>query len=451
MLKLFFTSIFLEIKNKSSLFFLTFVFRKSHSLTILMMNRFLTLITLLLCWIGSCSAQSAITSLMRKTYAKPDRIYQFYVQHQPDSIYEAGRSLFSHYFTPTQFAEQVQMLDQKLGDVKQADLWQHQKQMQYDIYSRQLTYAAYTATLVVGFDDEGNLMAFQLTNEQPLLAENEREITIENDGLKLPGRLSLPSSAVAKSPAVILVHGSGPCDMNESMGAQMPFKDLADALSKQGIAVIRYDKRTKVSPTGWMPAGKPGNYDTETVDDVLAAIRLAQSQPEVDSSRIYIVGHSLGAALAPRIAQRCPSVRGIVLMAAPTRKLIPTIEEQLRYLGVSADTIALQVSQVKASLPEGYLDFDAQYDPIATAKKLSLPMLVLQGERDYQVTQTDFSAWQKAMKGRKNVTLKLYPKLNHLFSQGEGKPSPDEYMQPGYVDSSVVADIVQFVTSSAQR
>lgn len=415
------------------------------------MKRLITLAVLWLCWIGSCTAQSAITSIMRQAYAKPDRIYRYYVQHQPDSIYEAGRSLFAHYFTPEQFAEQVQMLDQKLGDVKQADLWQHQKQMQYDIYSRQLHYAAYTATLVVGFDEEGGLMAFQLTNEQPILAENEREITIETDGLKLPGRLSLPTSASAKSPVVILVHGSGPCDMNESMGAQMPFKDLADGLSQQGIAVIRYDKRTRVSPTGWMPTGKPGNYDTETVDDVLSAVHLAQSLPEIDSTRIYILGHSLGAALAPRIAQRCPSVRGIVLMASPTRKLIPTIEEQLRYLGVSADTIALQVSQVKASLPEGYLDFDAQYDPIATARKLSQPMLLLQGERDYQVTQTDFNAWQKAMKGRKNVTLKLYPKLNHLFSQGEGKPSPDEYMKPGHVDSAVVTDIVQFVTSSAHR
>lgn len=415
------------------------------------MNRIITLVTLMLCWIGSCSAQSAITSLLRQAYAKPDRIYQFYVQHQPDSIYEAGRSLFAHYFTSEQFAEQVQMLDQKLGDVKQAELWQHQKQMQYDIYSRELHYAAYTATLVVGFDEDGNLMAFQLANERPVLAENEREITIETDGLKLPGRLSLPTSASTKNPAVILVHGSGPCDMNESVGAQMPFKDLADALSKKGIAVIRYDKRTRVCPTGWMPTGKPGNYDTETVDDVLSAVQLAQGLPEIDSARIFIVGHSLGAALAPRIVQRCPSIKGIVLMAAPTRKLIPMMEEQLRYLGVSADTIALQIGQVKASLPEGYLDFDAQYDPVATAQKLSLPMLVLQGARDYQVTQTDFTTWQEAMKGRKNVTTKLYPKLNHIFSEGEGKPSPSEYMQPGHVDSQVVEDIVQFVTASSHH
>lgn len=409
------------------------------------MNRIITFAALWICWSLCVSAQSRMAQLLQKAYAKPERIYRYYIQHQPDSIYEAGRSLFVHYFTPEQFAEQVQMIDQKLGEVQQADPWAYQKQMQYDIYSRQLHYAAYTATIVIGFDQDGSLMAFQIANEQPILADNERAITIETDGLTLPGRLSLPKATTGKVPAVILVHGSGPCDMNESVGAQMPFKDLADGLSKKGIAVIRYDKRTKVNPMGWMPTGKLGNYDTETVDDVLSAVRLAQSTPEIDSTRIFVIGHSLGAALAPRIAQRLPSLKGIVMMAAPTRKLIPTMEEQLRYLGVSADTIALQVAQVKASLPEGYLDFDAQYDPTAVAKKLSLPMLLLQGERDYQVTMTDYNAWKKALKGHKKVTMKLYPKLNHLFSEGEGKPSPADYNLPHHVTDEVINDIARFV------
>jgi fermentation-respiration switch protein FrsA (DUF1100 family) len=88
------------------------------------------------------------------------------------------------------------------------------------------------------------------------------------------------------------------------------------------------------------------------------------------------------------------------------------------------------------------------YNPPEAAKALGRPMLVLQGERDYQVTLDNFEAWQKALADRKDVTFKSYPKLNHLFIEGEGKSAPAEYQKPGHVAEAVVADVAEWIKAA---
>src|SRR6185312_8931938 len=85
------------------------------------------------------------------------------------------------------------------------------------------------------------------------------------------------------------------------------------------------------------------------------------------------------------------------------------------------------------------------YDPVKAAAGLSIPILILQGDRDYQVTTPDFQGWKKALSGRPNVTLEKLSSLNHLFISGSGTPRPGEYETPGHVDAAVIADIAAFV------
>ena len=85
------------------------------------------------------------------------------------------------------------------------------------------------------------------------------------------------------------------------------------------------------------------------------------------------------------------------------------------------------------------------YHPDLVAAKLSLPLLVLQGERDYQVTMADFALWKKNLAAKQNAVLKSYPKLNHLFMEGEGKSKPDEYMKAGHVAREVIDDIATWI------
>lgn len=404
---------------------------------------------------GHCQAK--FLDLLSQLYAKPDQIYAFYINDQPDSIYAHASTELTSKVTRDQFCQQMQVVSRQLGTPTNVGMWKVTDQAPHKIYQRQLTFASFQTDLTIVLDSEQKVVGFLFANPQPLAntqatsASNEQEIIIQADNApQLPGRLSLSVSRESqkreKVPVVILVHGSGPNDMNESIGGNMPFKDLADGLSQRGIAVIRYDKRTKVAPQWFATEGHPVNYDTETVDDALAAIRLAKTLPEIDPARIYVLGHSLGAQLAPRIAERSGEVRGLILLAGNTRKMKEAIREQLTYLGVPADSLDAKVEQLMAPLTQEYLDFDEAYSPLTTAARLTLPMLILQGERDYQVTIADFARWKQTLAGRANVTTKSYPSLNHLFFTGEGKCLPQEYMLPGqHVAPEVIDDIARFV------
>ena len=235
------------------------------------------------------------------------------------------------------------------------------------------------------------------------------------------------------------------------MGPNAPFRDLAEGLSRRGVAVLRYDKRTFVCPQFFENAKEGYTYDDETVDDALSAIRLVKDslakEKTIDPSRIYIVGHSMGGMLAPRIAQRSGEVAGLVLLAAPTGKLLPTIERQLAYLGRSAEEIRKLTEIALADIPDSYLDLDARYSDTATAQELNIPMLILQGERDYQVTMDDYRTWRQTVGNRQGVVMKSYPSLNHLFMAGKGGSMPEEYQTPGHVAEEVMDDIANFVLS----
>lgn len=421
-----------------------------------MMKRiFFTLLSGLLAL--SAAAQARFADIVGQAYAKPERVYQYYVAHQADSIYALGQKSFSAYFTPGQFADQLRSLDSRLGQPVEASLWEQKEQMGYRIYSRTVTYPAYTARLSVIFDPSDDLAGFAIADEKARLSEGERDLVITTgDSIKLPARLTLPTASAASGalPVVILVHGSGPSNMDEALGANAPFRDLAEGLSRRGVAVIRYDKRTRVYPDLFDEETHAYTYDDETVDDAVSAVRLAQSLGDlgngqsVDASRVYIVGHSLGAMLAPRIAEKSGAVKGLVLLAGPTSKIRPTLERQVAYLGESADKLKESVDMMLSMLPKSYIDFDASYSATETAKGLQLPMLILQGERDYQVTMDDFAAWRKAVGKRTSVTMKSYPALNHLFIAGQGKSFPREYQQPGHVAEEVMDDIANFIRSA---
>jgi dipeptidyl aminopeptidase/acylaminoacyl peptidase len=225
------------------------------------------------------------------------------------------------------------------------------------------------------------------------------------------------------------------------VGANAPFKDLAEGLAARGVATLRYVKRTKQyqSPVA--------TVKEEVIDDALSALALARQQPGVDLQRVFLLGHSMGGYLAPRIAQGDPALAGIVLLAGSVRPILDLAREQLQYLGAPPSML----DTLRASAPASYWDDLAGYDPVALARKVQAPFLILQGERDYQVTMTDFNLWKEGLKARQDVTLKSYPKLNHLFLEGEGKSLPAEYSTPGHIPAYVLDDIAAFVKKPAGR
>ncbi len=302
-------------------------------------------------------------------------------------------------------------------------------------------------------------------------AFTETDVTVGSAPWTLPGTLSMPNGP-GPFPAVVLVAGSGPEDRDETYGPNAPLRDLAWGLASAGIAVLRYDKRTDTYDA-LMSVLPNITVKQETTDDVVAAIAVLRSTTGVDPARVFVVGHSLGAYLAPRIATLAPGqLDGLAMLEAFSTPLPELILMQARYL-VSlvpspdpstnaaladlatkvqlAESTDLSTSTPAADLPLGvpasyWLDLRG-YDPIATVTGLDLPMFFSQGGRDYQVPPSELQPYQTALAGRTNVSFNSYPAMDHLLLDGSGAPNPAEYNVPGHVDAQLVSDLAAWITS----
>lgn len=300
----------------------------------------------------------------------------------------------------------------------------------------------------------------------------ELELTFGAAGWELPGTFAVPKGN-GPFPAVVLVHGSGSNDRDETIGPNKIFRDLAWGLASRGIAVFRYDKRTKTHAQRFIAESeslKPITVREETMADAGFAQALLRERSEVDASHIFLLGHSLGGMLAPRIASEHPGFAGLIILAGNTRPLERMMVEQMEYIAKVDGTVSEQeqrqldttrkaVERISAltaqdatntasivGAPAAYwLDLRA-HDAPGTAAKLRIPMLILQGLRDYQVTEKDLAGWRAVLAGRRDVTFKTYPKLHHFFIVGEGPSTPAEYTIPGFVDEEVVRDVAEWIS-----
>lgn len=412
---------------------------------------------------------------------RAQRIYEHFVTGRGDSIYAALNDDGQRQLSPAVFNDMYRQLEMQFGKLKSAEPWEQEDAQGVTLYCRNLQFERYALRLLLAFDADGRMNTIRLVPapapvtvpvvefDESLM--EERDITVETDGYRLPGTLTLPRVGEGrKVPCVVLVHGSGPNDRDETLGPNKPFRDLAWGLARRGIAVIRYDKRTKVYGKDFVPKGRKMDMDVETCDDALAAVALARSLSEVAADSVFVLGHSQGGMMAPRIAQRSQGgVAGIVIVAGLVRPFEDAIMEQSEYIAsLSAggqqahgqlEELKRQVANVKQlgtdafvdsiplplQIPKEYWEFLRSYRPVAVAAGLACPVLVLQGERDYQVTMQDYGLWLSGLLMKRNAQLKSYPKLNHLLQEGKGKSTPFEYQKSLPVPGYVMDDVAGFI------
>ena len=181
----------------------------------------------------------------------------------------------------------------------------------------------------------------------------EAQATFGLPGFELPGTLTLPEGK-GPFPCVLLVHGSGANDRDETVLACKPFRDLALGLAREGIATFRYDKRTYVHGAKIAQMLPSFTVEEEVIQDALAALEFLRKQKDVDARRVFLLGHSLGGWLAPEIALRDGGIRGIILCAAPARSLPELVPEQMEYLfsldGTVDENEARQIEAVRKTV-----------------------------------------------------------------------------------------------------
>ena len=313
------------------------------------------------------------------------------------------------------------------------------------------------------------------------------EILFMNQAAKiqLAGTLTIPQKP-GKYPVVILITGSGPQDRNEEILGHKPFLVISDYLTRQGYAVLRYDDRGVGKSEGDFASSTSADFAT----DVNSAIRYALSRSDIDSKQIFLLGHSEGGSIAPAVAAKNKKVSGIILMAGPGLrgdKLLLLQKEKIELaMGIdssevqhglkvfeevyglilnSKDDNALQqqvyhklASQVDSAMAKNlsvqicgnWFRYFIRHDPALDLEKVKVPVLALNGGNDLQVPATEnLAAIETALKkgGNKNITIKRFPHLNHLFQESDSG-LPSEY---GTIEQTISAEVLESIVSWLQR
>jgi len=289
--------------------------------------------------------------------------------------------------------------------------------------------------------------------------------TLPDPKYPVEGLLTIPNKG-NRFPVVIIAAGSGPSDKDLTMGPNRVYKDLAWGLACEGVAVFRFDKRTKIYGKEMAAAGSVTAKD-EYLYDIQLAIETVKKYPSIDSNRIFILGHSEGGYLIPYFEKNTKGVAGYISLSGNYSQLAPLVIYQLNYLKAEAtkdpkaayDALInqaiyardkLRYNSPSDSLPFGisakYLLHLNENGPAQLISGLNQkPILVLQGERDYQVPSSELLLWRQGLKDNSQAEFELFPLLNHLGLEGKGKSLPAEYQIRGNLPQYLIRRISGFV------
>lgn len=362
----------------------------------------------------------------------------------------------------TVLKETVEKLEAQLGKFKSI-IETNNEAVTFSYYSE---FEKMKLDIKISFNESNKIVGFFFVPHKEFKKENSlgKELNIKSSNIELKGTLLNSENGNLKK-LVIFAHGSGPNDRDETIFENKPFKDIAENLYSKGISSYRFDKRTLSNPESF---NDKSTIDDEVTNDIINIVAYFKNDSKFSNYEITVLGHSLGAYLLPRIANKSNQISKIILLAGNSRpldhliieqyeylyKLTPTqelkdasqkVKEQIAVLNSKSFNINTPKEKLPFNLSANYWQSVLNYKPLNEIQKVKIPILILQGERDYQVTMKDFKLWKTNLKNNKKVSFISYPKLNHIFISGEKSSDPKEYAIKGIVDEKVIEDIKNFI------
>lgn len=298
---------------------------------------------------------------------------------------------------------------------------------------------------------------------------------IVGEGTQYPlkGMLTLPDDLSRPVPAVVFVHGSGSSNMDEKVCKLTPFKDLAEGLAQKGIASLRYDKRSFAHAFKLLKE-KELTVRQETVEDAVLAAKLLKQHLNIDPEKVFILGHSMGGMLSPRIDAEGGDFRGLILLAGSPRKLEEILLEQTRemmelsnplmrrilakqlaaYEKTFAGLYTMSEEETKGKRFGGgttlYYFREMGDRPVSRyLENLTKPILVMQGGKDFQVkADVDFAMYKELLSDHPDAAFRLYDDLNHCFVPsvyGRIDKAKQEYAVEQHIGDDVISDMADWI------
>lgn len=407
-----------------------------------------------------------------------------FLQLQQNNQFEQAHQLLDTTITKSLSVDQLkkvwtEQIIGTFGDFLDARVESEQNDQNFHIVLEKCYFERNVVTMRYVFTKSNKILSFTTSGAVPVQTDKDtsyhsnenifssKDISIKSDSIALKGKLTEPINQ-SNAPLVILVPGSGPSDMDLTIGPNKIFKELAEKLASSGIAVMRYNKRTYDFPQTLL---QKGNYtvNDEVINDVAAVFSFIKEQLNGEKRKVVLLGHSLGGMLAPRIAERVRDLDGVIIVEGNARPLPAVVIDQLNYLQniqgfsdsalnrfkkpwettviLSSSDNNISANDLPGHVPASYWVDLNNYDQVKVASKLSLPMLIIQGGRDYQVTNKDLQIWERHLAGKANVTFKVYATINHLLQEGvEGQRStPSEYLIKSTIPGFIINDITQWI------
>lgn len=379
-----------------------------------------------------------------------------------DVLFEAAKLKNQKQIEKEDFQRSLTQTLKKLGEFKEG------KDEKFDyientfVLSSEDRFDYRMATSIIELDKSGGLNNAYFMLKEPICEDNEifkeESFVLDNDGAKMYGALTIPKDFTSKK-VVFMMQGSGPQDMDETVGigGNKPFRDLAHGLAKEGIATLRIDKRYVNN------APKDYTVDEEVLSDAKLAIEELKKDSRFDD--VYVLGHSLGAMLAPRVAKD-EGVKKVAMLSASTMKFTDIIyTQQMEYLDSGevnksvAEFQKKEITKIKEqidnmtektkgnffSMPASYVYSVNQVNPVEDIKASNFDILLAHGSKDFQIKKDELDKFKKALNGRERVAYKLYEGLNHMMMpEDSDKISAEIYDKPNHVSQEVIDDLAEF-------